>query len=214
MKKLQYEPFEDMRVRFKRNEEMDPDADIRGWDFLVLHKASSTCDEYDASRYMHTRDEWKLNFVAPMVPGTYHISAVRDIAYCFKVLEAQYATHFKKDTSGVIKLRMERMRNLVRADLKEHFVVLANLCIEVRNVVEEDSDYGNSSSSTIDSLDLSGPLATSPNVTTTQEQYRVQLEIKRAKEMKALVMKIRSEMATSGSGGESISRSDMRSETS
>jgi len=80
--------------------------------------------------------------------------------------------------------------------------------------VEEDSDYGNSSSSTIDSLDLSGPLATSPNVTTTQEQYRVQLEIKRAKEMKALVMKIRSEMATSGSGGESISRSDMRSETS
>jgi len=203
MKKLQYAPLDNMCVKFKRNEEMDPDSDIRGWDFIVLHKASSTCAEYDASRYMHGRDEGKLNFVAPMVPGTYQISVVRDIAYCFKVLAAQYAKHFTKDASGLNKLRMDRMRNLVRVDLKEHFVVLANLCIEVRNTVEEDSDYGNSSSSTIDSLDLSSPLALSPYVTTAEDEYRVQLEIKRAKEMKALVMKIRSqtEMAKRGPGG-------------
>ena len=81
-------PWDDMLVKWRRSKESDDQYDLRNWDFIALYKEGDTCDMYISSRYMHNPQEGRLNLVAPLEPGRYHISVVRDVRY---VLKAPFA---------------------------------------------------------------------------------------------------------------------------
>ena len=77
-------PWDDMLVKWRRSKESDDQYDLRNWDFIALYKEGDTCDMYISSRYMHNPQEGRLNLVAPLEPGRYHISVVRDVRYILK----------------------------------------------------------------------------------------------------------------------------------
>jgi len=58
----------------------DTEGDYGNWDFLTLHRASRTADEYDASQYCMGKKTGDLRFCAPIEPGQYAISVVRDLS--------------------------------------------------------------------------------------------------------------------------------------
>ena len=77
-----------MSVEWRRSEESDEQYDLRNWDFIAVYKEGDTCDMYISSRYMFIPKEGRLDLVAPLEPGRYHISVVRDVRY---VLKAPFA---------------------------------------------------------------------------------------------------------------------------
>ena len=84
LKSYTVKPWDDMSVKWRRSEDLDDQYDLRNWDFIAVYKEGDTCEVYIASRYMHTPQEGRLNLVAPLEPGRYHISVVRDVRYILK----------------------------------------------------------------------------------------------------------------------------------
>ena len=96
-------PWDDMSVEWRRSEESDGQYDLRNWDFIAVYKEGETCDMYIASRYMHNPQEGQMNLVAPLEPGRYHISVVRDVRYILKAPIAP-SLHTSPEPSGILTL--------------------------------------------------------------------------------------------------------------
>jgi len=73
-------------IRWEVNPE-DPYHHLRHWDFLALHRAGTAPGEYQASLYMLGIECGEMEFCAPLVEGSYTITAVRDLALVLRNLE-------------------------------------------------------------------------------------------------------------------------------
>jgi len=121
-----------LSVHFSRPAENDPDSDLRAWDFMVLHKEGNRCDEYDASRYLHSPDEGNVLFETPYEPGRYVLSVVRDIKYTWRVLGAKRDRLPKgSEDRAALRVRIKEYQQMVQIDQEEHFVVLDSVAFEV-----------------------------------------------------------------------------------
>jgi len=128
-----FKPWDDITVNWSRSPDSDSEYDLRLWDFISVYPEGLDCDEYVASRYMHSHDESELNLVAPLESGRYNISVVRDIRYALKVMVR------RKDSTA----RIEAYRKGVNMELNEHLVALNTISIIVDDVAEE-SEYDSS----------------------------------------------------------------------
>ena len=73
-----YRPEEPVSVTWTTNAEMDSEHDLRAWDFLAVHSAQVTCDQYDASAYMLKQETGTIEMCAPPEDGRYIVSVCRD----------------------------------------------------------------------------------------------------------------------------------------
>ena len=66
-----YRPEEPISITWTTNAEMDSEHDLRAWDFLAVHSAQVTCDQYDASAYMLKQAMHRPQVRAPPEDGRY-----------------------------------------------------------------------------------------------------------------------------------------------
>merc|ERR1711968_165177 len=86
--KIECEAGSTMRIGWQYDQARDTEFDFAKWDFLALHRKGTPHHEYDASRWLHGKNTGVASFTAPLQPGHYVLTAVRDFKYVLAVMSS------------------------------------------------------------------------------------------------------------------------------
>jgi len=118
-----------LRLNWEYEESRDKEFSFARWDFVALHKEGSPHEEYDASRWIYGRTNGTAILTAPLEPGRYSLTAVRDAKYVLMVMRETKVdpSHIERYCCGVDENKTEDFHILG----KTGFVVVEEPAVSV-----------------------------------------------------------------------------------
>jgi len=119
------------RVRWIPGEQEDTEYGLGKWDFIVLHPFGTHCSEYIASEWMRGETFGRVEICAPLEPGRYHVSVVRDLEQVMEALPSDDKKR-KKISAYIKKHRVKRsLVHSVEDAYGEHLVSMGcdTICV-------------------------------------------------------------------------------------
>jgi len=89
---LQCQAGDMLRLSWEYDKDRDTEFDFARWDFVALHKEDCSHEEYESSRWLYGKSEGQAMLTAPLEPGRYKLTAIRDAKYVLAVMRASEKT--------------------------------------------------------------------------------------------------------------------------